>query len=91
MRYSEYIKKVAHSACVSQSDAKRVLDSANMIIQNTVESGEEVIISGVGKFGKKTRNARKGINPATKQPIEIPATEVVTFKVAKEFKDLINS
>lgn len=91
MKYSDFVRKVACGAYVSLAEAKRVLDSANTVIKDTVESGEEVVLNGVGKFGKKTRNARTGINPATKQPIEIPATEVVTFKVAKEFKDQINS
>lgn len=91
MKYSDFVKKVAERCFVSQVNTKRVLDAANLIIKDAVKSGDEVTLNGVGKFGKKTRPARVGINPATKEKVNIPETEVVTFKVAKEFKDHLNS
>lgn len=90
MKYSDLVKAVAKSAGVCQATAKDVLDEMCDIIRETVESGDEVVLNKVGKFSRKTRAARTGHNPATKEKIEIPAAEVVTFKVAKEFKDYVN-
>ena len=90
MNYTELVKAVAKSAGVRQTTTKAVLDEMCTTIRDTVECGEEVVLHGVGKFSKKTRSARKGTNPITKKTIEIPTTETVVFKVAKEFKDQIN-
>lgn len=90
MKYSDLVKETAKLARVSQSTAKDVLDEACRVIRDTVESGDEVMLNRVGKFSKKTRSARIGYNPATKEKVEIPTTKVVVFKVAKEFKDYIN-
>lgn len=90
MKYSDFVKLVAKEAEVSQTDAKRVLDSANLLIKDVVKKGDEVVLHGVGKFSKKTRPERQGLNPATGKRITIPAKEVVTFKAAKEFTDHIN-
>ena len=91
MNYTELVKETAKAACVSQSTAKDVMDSMCDILRSTVESGDEVVLHKVGKFSQKTRSERTGHNPATKEKIIIPASNVVTFKVAKEFKDLINA
>lgn len=90
MKYSDFVKQTAARAGVSQSVAKATLDEAMKLLRGTVKSGEEVVLNGVGKFSKKVRSARVGINPATKERVEIPQTNTVTFKVAKEFKDSLN-
>lgn len=90
MKYLDLVKRTASIAGVSQAEAKRVLDSAMEIVKDTVNEGEEVTLNGVGKIGKKIRAARTGLNPANGLQIEIPEKNVVTFKPAKEFKDLIN-
>lgn len=90
MKYSDFVKKVAAEACVSQSTAKNVLDTSLSMIKDVVKSGDEVVLNGVGRFSKKTRSARVGINPATGVKVNIPETLVVTFKTAKEFKDHLN-
>lgn len=91
MKYSDFVKVVAHEANLSQSVAKRAIDAANLVIKDAVKSGDEVVLHGLGKFVKKHRDERTGINPTTKEKITIPATDSVVFKVAKEFKEHLNS
>lgn len=91
MKYSDFIKMVADQASCSQTDTKRVLDKVVKVIKGVVKSGDEVNLNGLGKFAKKTRPARVGINPATKEKVNIPETEAVAFKASKEFKDFLNS
>ena len=50
---------------------------------------KDVSINGFGKFEVRERNARKGINPATKEEIDIPAMKSVGFKPSKTLKDTL--
>ena len=52
-------------------------------------SGEKVQLVGFGGFETKTREARMGRTPKTKESIEIPATTVPVFKAGKALKDKI--
>lgn len=58
-------------------------------ITETLKEGGKVDLSGFGKFEVKVREARTGINPATKEKIEIPATKVPGFKAAKALKEAV--
>ena len=59
-------------------------------IKWTLESGEDVLISGFGKFCVKDKNERKGRNPATGETAILPARRVVTFKWSKKLREKIN-
>ena len=58
-------------------------------IAKDVKAGKKVDISGFGKFVLQERKPRTGINPATKEKIQIPASRVPGFKAAKAFKELV--
>jgi DNA-binding protein HU-beta len=58
-------------------------------ISNSLADGKNVSINGFGKFEVKERAARTGINPATKEKMEIPATKSASFKASKTLKDKI--
>jgi hypothetical protein len=60
------------------------------IIRATLESGEDVLISGFGKFQIREKKARKGRNPATGEDMILSARKVVSFKCSDKLKDLIN-
>lgn len=91
MKYSDFVKKVAVEAGVTQSTVKVTLDAAMLIIKGAVKSKDEVVLKGVGKICRKIRPARTGINPATKEKIEIPETVVAVFKASKDFREHLNS
>ena len=60
------------------------------IIKGTLESGEDVLISGFGKFCVKQKKKRKGRNPATGESMMLEPRKVVTFKCSGTLKDKIN-
>ena len=62
---------------------KEAVDAVLGAIVTALQNGENVVIPGFGSFTVKTRAARKGINPATKQVINIPAKKAVAFKAGK--------
>lgn len=91
MNKTEFIKAVADKANITLKDAKAAVDASLEVIQDEVALGNEVAFVGFGTFAKKTRAARKGINPATKQQIDIPETQVPAFKAGAVFKDKVKA
>lgn len=87
MNKTELIAAVAESAGLTKKDTERVINAAIDAITANLVSGEKVQISGFGTFETKTREARVGRNPHTKEAIDIPATRVPTFKPSKALKD----
>ena len=80
MNKSELIKAVAAKAEVSQALAAEVLRAAEDALVEAVKKGEKVQLIGLASVAIVNKPARKGINPATKQPISIPARKVVRIK-----------
>jgi integration host factor subunit alpha len=60
------------------------------LIKSSLESGEDLLVSGFGKFCVKEKNERKGRNPATDEELMLPARRVVTFKWSGKLRDKVN-
>ncbi len=60
------------------------------IMKRTLESGEDVLVSGFGKFCVKTKHERRGRNPATGEDMMLEPRRVVTFKCSGKLRDKIN-
>ncbi len=60
------------------------------IMKQTLESGEDVLISGFGKFSVKEKSERKGRNPATGGDMMLAPRKIVTFKCSGKLRDRIN-
>ena len=89
MNKSELIAMTAESTGLTKKDAERVLNAALDAITDAMAHHEKVQLSGFGTFEIKYREARVGRNPRTKEPSQIPATHVPTFKPSKALRDLI--
>lgn len=66
------------------------VESLLEIIKQTLESGEDLLISGFGKFCVKDKNKRKGRNPATGNSLMLDAKRVVTFKCSRTLRENLN-
>ena len=84
MNKTELVAKIAEGAGMSKVDAKKALDATLDAIKKAVKKSDKVALVGFGTFSVTKRGARKGINPATKKPITIPAKKVVKFKAGSE-------
>ena len=80
MNKTELVAKIAEGAGMSKVDAKKALDATLDAIKAAVKKSEKVALVGFGTFSVAKRDARKGINPATKKAITIPAKKVVKVK-----------
>ena len=89
MNITELIAAVAEKAGLTKKDAERVVNATVDAISESLVKGDKVQISGFGIFEAKTREARVGRNPRTKQTIQIPATRLPVFKASKTLKDSV--
>lgn len=85
MNKLELVKAVAAKAEVSNALAAKVIDAALEAAVEAVKKGEGVQIMGYANIAIVEKAARKGINPLTKQAIEIPARKVVKIKPGAKF------
>ena len=90
MNKTELIAEVALKAGLSKKDAEKALNATIDTITEALSSGDKVQLVGFGSFEPKKREARMGLNPRTKEPVEIPATIVPTFKPGKAFKEQVS-
>lgn len=89
MNKHQLAEQLANQTDTSQAAALRSIDAMIDIITDTVAKGEEVTLIGFGSFKPKARAARVGMNPKTKQRIEIPATTIPQFSAGKGFKEAV--
>ena len=95
MTKSELIEAVAFAAAgkgteLTKKDLASVIDTVFAVAAQEVAQSGKFAFPGFGTFTKKHRKARKGINPRTKEPLTIPASNTVGFKPAPPLKDLVN-
>ncbi len=89
MNKSELISELSEETTFSKKDVARVLDSLTRVIGRTLKKGEKVSITGFGSFWISRRPARKGINPATKERIDLPEISVPRFKPGKNLREVV--
>lgn len=75
----------------STQEAKKLVEMILEIMKGKLEDGEEVKISGFGKWTVKEKRTRPGRNPHTGQRIEISARRVVTFHPSDKMREIVNS
>jgi len=90
MNKSELIAVTAENTGLTKKDTERVLNAALDAITAAMGSHEKVQLSGFGTFEVKFREARMGRNPQTREPSQIPAAWVPSFKPSKALRELID-
>ncbi len=90
MNKDDIIAAVASKARITKKDASVAVDTVFDTILEALASGEEVKVAGFGSFEVKTHIARTGMNPITKEPIQIPEMKAIAYRAGKAAKELIN-
>ena len=90
MTKAELVEDVAQAAELTKKDAERLVEIVFESIIETLNHGEKIELRGFGSFRVRSRGARRGRNPKTGAPVDIPAKRVPYFKPGKEMKELIN-
>ena len=84
MNKAELVSAMAAGADMTKADATKALNAFLDVVMDALKKGEKVTLVGFGTLSVAERAARTGINPATKETIEIPARKVVKFKPSTE-------
>lgn len=86
MNKTELINAIAENANLSKVDAKAALEATLNAVSDALAAGDKVAILGFGTFAVAEKGARTGINPRTKEKIEIAARKSVKFKAGAELE-----
>lgn len=89
MNKTELVAAIAEKAGLSKKDADAALAAFVGTVEESLKKGDKVALVGFGTFEVRERSARTGINPQTKETIEIAASKAPVFKAGKAFKDAI--
>ncbi len=89
MNKTELIEEIAQRTDSSKDEAQRYIESFAGTIAEALKGGEEVQITGFGKFYVRKQKAREGVNPQTKEKMRIPASKVPAFSAGAGLKKAI--
>ena len=84
MNKTELIEKIAATAGLTKADSKKALEATLTAVKDALAAGEKVSLIGFGTFSVNERPAREGINPRTKEKVQIAAKKVAKFKAGAE-------
>ena len=89
MGKSELFSHFAERFEIKRAQAREIFDELNMLAEKELKRAGEFVLPGMCKLVVQNRKARLGRNPATGEPINIPAKTVVKARIAKQLKDAV--
>jgi len=75
---------------LTKQESRQAVEQLFEIMKHTFANGEDLLISGYGKFSVRQKNARRGRNPQTKESLILPARKVLVFKASGVLRKRIN-
>ena len=87
---AKQIESISDQIGYPKNHSSEIVEILLEIIKNSLESGDDVLISAFGKFCVKQKNERKGRNPATGQGMILKSRRVVTFRCSGQLRKKIN-
>lgn len=86
---ADLVENVAREG-FTKKDSAKIVETLLERIKSTLKAGDEILISGFGKFCVKEKKQRRGRNPATGEDLILDARRVITFKCSPVLTDKIN-
>jgi integration host factor subunit alpha len=90
MTKAEIIERVYEKLGGSKQECARLVEQVFDLLKASLERGENAKLSGFGKFNVRTKKARPGRNPHTRQELTISPRTVVTFKASHVLREMVN-
>jgi len=87
---SDLIDAIAEQNGFTKNKTSEIVETIIELIKSTLASGEDVLISGFGKFCVKDKRGRRGRNPATGGDMMLPPKRVVSFRCPGKLRDKVN-
>lgn len=91
MTKADIIETVSDVCSFSKKESAELVECVFSLIKGCLESGEDLKISGFGKFEVKQKNSRRGRNPQTGESLEISARRILSFKPSQLLKAAVNN
>lgn len=89
MNKAALVDAISAKTNLTKAESKKALEAAMEAISEALSANEKVALLGFGTFTVQEKSARTGINPQTKEVIEIPARKVVKFKAGVDLEGLL--
>ena len=89
MKKTELIEAIAEKADAPKSPAQKYFDAFEEVVTDALKGGNEVQITGFGKFYIREQKDRDGRNPQTGEKMRIPAQKVPTFSAGNSLKESV--
>lgn len=89
MNKNDLVEEIAQRSGLSKGQAGDALSAAIAAIEDSLAAGQEISITGFGKFSVAHRDARQGVNPATGERIQIAATKAPRFSAGAQLKNAV--
>jgi DNA-binding protein HU-beta len=90
MNKTEFVEQIAQKADFSRREAETAVEATLATIEEQLARGQEITLTGFGKFHVSQRGARQGRNPQTGATIEIKASRVPRFSAGSKLKQVVN-
>jgi integration host factor subunit alpha len=87
---ADLIDSIYHQVGFSRTTSTRLVESLMETMKGTLARGEDVLISGFGKFSARAKARRRGRNPATGEDLTLKERRIVTFKCSSVLRNRIN-
>ena len=86
----QIVESIQNQTGFPKTRSLEIVETLLEIIKRTLASGEDVLVSGFGKFCVKEKKERKGRNPSTGDAMMLELRKVVTFKCSGKLRDRVN-
>ena len=87
---NDIVEQIQNQLGFPKNQSQQITETLLEIMKSAMESGDDVLFSGFGKFCVNDKQTRKGRNPATGEDLILPARRVVTFKCSGKLRDKVN-
>lgn len=91
MKKKELIDAISATTGLTRKDAENALNAVMSSITDLLAKGDSIVLPGFVSISVKKRAARKGRNPTTGAPLNIPAKNIVSFKAGTKLKEAVNN
>ena len=87
---AKIVEAIAEQISQTKNQSVKTIETLLELIKRSLESGEDVLVSGFGKFCVKEKHERQGRNPSTGEDMMLEPRRVVTFRCSRQLRDKIN-
>ena len=90
MNKTEFVEAIAKESGLTNADARKAIEAVITTVEKTLKKGDDIALTGFGKFSVSKRAARTGRNPQTGEAVKIKASKAPKFTAGAGLKTAVN-